>query len=146
MKEILEDTQEIITTTKIVPKKIHYYSAAKWKWRVLIEALRRAETQPETLDGLIRDMISAKIASQKDLPKFAAKIVKQARTMSAELRKRRILMGELDEKSTLTEAKTFLSKELKVPVEIHSEDDSNLYDPKVRAKLAEPYRPAIFIE
>ena len=146
VKQLLEDTQEIIATTKIVPKKIHYYSAGKWKWRVLIEALRRAEKEPETLDGLIRDMISAKVASQKDLPKFAAKVVKQARTMSADLRKRRILIGELDEKSTLTEANSFLSKELKVPVEIFAEDDPTLYDPKSRAKLAEPYRPAIFIE
>ena len=146
VKQLLEDTQEIIATTKIVPKKIHYYSAGKWKWRVLIEALRRAEKEPETLDGLIRDMLSAKVASQKDLPKFAAKVVKQARTMSADLRKRRILIGELDEKSTLTEANSFLSKELKVPVEIFAEDDPTLYDPKSRAKLAEPYRPAIFIE
>jgi len=146
VKAILEDTQEIIATTKIQPKKIHYYAAAKWKWRVLIEALRRAETEPEALDGLIRDMISAKIASQQDLPKFAVKVVKQARIISGELRRRRIRMGELDEKNTLTEAKDFLLRELKVPVEIHAEDELNLYDPRARAKLAEPYRPAIFIE
>lgn len=146
VRQLLEDTQEIVTTTKIVPKKIHYYSAANWKWRVLIEALQRADTQPETLDGLIRDMISAKVASQKDLPKFAAKIVKQARTMSTDLRKRRISVGELDEKSVLAESKSFLSRELKAPVEIHNEDDPGLYDPKMRSKLAEPYRPAIFIE
>ena len=146
VKQILEDTQEIITTTKIVPKKIHYYSAAKWKWRVLTEALQRADRQPETLDGLIRDMISAKVAAQKDLPKFAAKIVKQVRTMPTDLRKRRISVGELDEKGVLAESKAFLSRELRVPVEIHTEDDSGLYDPKMRSRLAEPYRPAIFIE
>jgi len=113
---------------------------------VVIEALQRADTHPETLDGLIRDMITAKVASQKDLPKFAAKVVKLARMMPTDLRERRISVGELDEKSVLAESKSFLSRELKVPVEVHSEDDINLYDPKMRAKLAEPYRPAIFIE
>jgi leucyl-tRNA synthetase len=146
VKQILEDTQEIINTTKIVPKKIHYYSAAKWKWRVVIEALQRADTHPETLDGLIREMLTAKVASQKDLPKFAAKVVKLVRMMPTDLRKRRISVGELDETSVLAESKSFLSRELKVPVEVHSEDDVALYDPKMRAKLAEPYRPAIFIE
>ena len=146
VKQTLEDTQEIVATTKIVPTKIHYYSAAKWKWRVLAEALRRADTHPETLDGLIRDMISARIAAQKDLPKFVSKVVKQVRTMPNELRNRRLSTGELDEKRALIEAAAFLARELRVPIDVHSEDDVDLYDPKSRAKLAEPYRPAIFIE
>jgi leucyl-tRNA synthetase len=146
VRQILEDTQEIISTTKIVPKTVHYYSAAKWKWQVVIEAMRRADTHPETLGGLVRDMTSAKVASRKDLPKFTAKIVKQVRMMPTDLRKRRISVGELDEKSVLAESKFFLSRELKVPVEVHGEDDADLYDPKMRSKLAQPYRPAIFIE
>jgi leucyl-tRNA synthetase len=146
IKQVLEDTQEIISTTKITPKKIHYYTAAKWKWRVLTEALRRADTQPETLNNLIREMLSAKITNDKDLPKFTSKVSKQARTMPNELRKRRISIGELDEHATMTQAQAFLAKELKAAVEIHSEDDIQLYDPKARARLAEPYRPAIYIE
>ena len=146
VRQILDDTQEIVSTTKIAPKKIHYYTTAKWKWRVLTEALQRADKQPETLDGLIRDMINAKIGTHKDLPKFAAKLVKQVRTMPTDLRKRRIALGELNEYNALTEAQSFLARELKAPVEVHSEDDTDVYDPKMRAKLAEPYRPAIFIE
>jgi leucyl-tRNA synthetase len=146
VRQLLDDTQEIVTTTKIAPKKIHYYTTSKWKWRVLTEALQRADKQPETLDGLIRDMLTAKVATHKDLPKFAAKIVKQVRTMPTDLRKRRIALGELNEYNALTEAQSFLARELKAPVEVHSEDDTDVYDPKMRAKLAEPYRPAIFIE
>jgi leucyl-tRNA synthetase len=146
VKRILNDTQEIVFTTSITPKKIHYYTAAKWKWRVFTEAAQRAEKHPETLDGLIRDMITAKVTTQKDLPKYAAKIVKQVRTMPIDLRQRRIILGELNEHGALTEAKSFLARELKADIEVHSEDDADLYDPKMRAKLAEPYRPAIFIE
>jgi leucyl-tRNA synthetase len=146
VRQTLEDTQEIIATTRISPKKVHYYSAAKWKWRVVNEALTRVESQPETIDGLIRDMIVAKPSSPKDLPKFASKIIKQARTMPPELRKRRIQLGELDEHGALVEAQKFFAKELKTEVEVHGEEDKELYDPKGRAKFAEPYRPAIFIE
>jgi len=146
IKQTLEDTQEIVATTKLSPKKVHYYTAAKWKWRVYVEALTRANTNPETLDGLIRDMLSAKVASAKDLPKFAAKIVQQTKTMPAELRSRRLGVGEIDERVVFAGAQTFLGKELKAEVEVHGEDDASLYDPKGRAKMAEPYRPAIFIE
>ncbi len=146
MKQTLEDTQEIIATTKITPKKVHYYTAAKWKWRVYHEALTRADKQPETLDGLIRDMLAAKISSAKDLPKFAAKIIQQVKTMSADLRARRLELRAIDEGKSFGEAREFFARELKVEVQVHGEDEQVLYDPKGRAKLAAPYRPAIFIE
>ena len=146
VKQTLEDTQEIIATTKITPKKVHYYTAAKWKWRVYNEALTRAETQPETMDGLIRDMIAAKSPAPRDLPTFAAKIIKQLRTMPTELRKRRLGIYETDELTAIKDANTFFAKELKVEAEAHNEDEPELYDPKGRSRSAEPYRPAIFIE
>jgi leucyl-tRNA synthetase len=146
VKQILEDTQEIIATTKITPKKVHYFTAAQWRWQVYNEALTRATSQPETLDGLIRDMLVAKTGSAKDLPKFAVKVIQQARTMSAELRDRRLKVGTLDERKALSEAREFFARELKVEVQVHAEQDDALYDPKGRARFAEPYRPAIFIE
>jgi leucyl-tRNA synthetase len=146
IKQTLDDTQEIITTTKLTPKKVHYYTAAKWKWRVYNEALTRFSSHPETLDGLIRDMLAAKTASAKDLPKFASKIIQQVRTMPNELRARRLQVGEVDERKLFAEAQPFFSKELKTEVVVHSEEESSLYDPKGRAKMAEPYRPAIFLE
>ena len=146
IKQTLQDTQQVITTTKITPKKVHYYAAAKWKWRVYTEALSRACSNPETLDGLIRDMLAAKTASAKDLPKFASKIVQQVKTMPTEIKKRRFEIGDVDEGSVLHEAIAFFKRELKTEVEVHDEEDAVLYDPKGRAKLAEPYRRAIFIE
>jgi leucyl-tRNA synthetase len=146
IKQTLEDTQEILTATRLSPKKVHYYTAAKWKWRVYSEALSRANSSPETLDGLIRDMLAAKTASAKDLAKYASKIVQQVTTMPSDLRKRRSDIGEVDEASVLKEAASFFQRELKTEVQVHSEEDGSLYDPKERAKFAEPYRPAIFVE
>ena len=146
IKQTLEDTQEILATTKLSPKKVHYYTAAKWKWRVYSEALSRANSNPETLDGLIRDMLAVKAASAKDLPRYATKIVQQVKTMPTRLRQQRSDVGEVDEKSVLRGATAFFQRELKTEVEVHSEEDPSLYDPKGRARIAEPYRPAIFVE
>jgi leucyl-tRNA synthetase len=146
IRQTLNDTQEIIATTKLAPKKVHYYTAAKWKWRVYNEALTRFSAHPETMDGLIRDMISAKTASVKDLPKFASKVIQQVRTMPTDLRTRRTEAGEVDERGLFAQAQPFFSIELKTIVEVHNEEDASLYDPKNRARLAEPYRPAIFLE
>ncbi len=112
IKQTLEDTQEIIATTKLSPKKVHYYTAAKWKWRVYIDALTRASTNPETLDGLIRDMLSAKVATAKDLPKFAAKIVQQSKKMPAELRSRKLDVGEIDERGVFDGSTDFLQQRI----------------------------------
>jgi leucyl-tRNA synthetase len=125
---------------------VHFYTAAKWKWRVYTESLTRAESQPETLDGLIREMIAAKSPAPKDLPKFAGKIIKQVRTMPADLRSRRNRIGEIQELGALTGAQKFFARELKTEIEVHGEEEPELYDPKNRAKFAEPYRPAIFVE
>ena len=46
----------------------------------------------------------------------------------------------------LINAKEFLKKELKSDVFIFDEDNSNKIDPKGRAILSKPYRPAIFVE
>ncbi len=147
VRQTLEDTKEIIATTKITAKKVHYYTAAKWKWHVYIGVLTRANSQPQTLDGLIREMLSANLPNaSKDLPKFAAKIIQQVKTMPEEIRKRRLEVGETDELTTFAEAQQFFVRELKTEIEIHGEEDADLYDPKSRAKLAEPYRPAIFVE
>lgn len=146
VKRTLQDTQEVIVTTKITPKKVHYYTAANWKWRVYIEALNRAQSHPETLDGLIREMLAAKPPAAKDLPKFASKTIKQVKTMPNELRTQRLAIGEIDEQKVFGEARSFFERELKAAVQVHGEEDSDLFDPKGRSKIAEPYRPAIFVE
>jgi hypothetical protein len=66
--------------------------------------------------------------------------------MPAELRKRRLEMGDVDERTVLGGATAFFKRELKTEVEVHGEEDGSLYDPKGRAKIAEPHRPAIFVE
>jgi hypothetical protein len=52
----------------------------------------------------------------------------------------------IDESRALKEAKAFLEKELNAKIDVYDEEDPQLHDPRSRAQLAKPYRPAIFIE
>ncbi|MGB9134553.1 MAG: leucine--tRNA ligase, partial [Candidatus Bathyarchaeia archaeon] len=38
IKSVLDDTISIIHATKMIPKKVYYYTAAQWKWRVCQKA------------------------------------------------------------------------------------------------------------
>jgi leucyl-tRNA synthetase len=66
--------------------------------------------------------------------------------MDTEMRQTRLNAKSLDEKKILEEAKEFYHRELKATVQVVREGDVNVYDPKGKAKFAEPYRPAIYIE
>jgi leucyl-tRNA synthetase len=63
-----------------------------------------------------------------------------------ELIDRRLSTGRSDEFQIISEARIFLAKELKADVYVYHEDDESRYDPRSRARLAEPYRPAIYVE
>jgi hypothetical protein len=56
------------------------------------------------------------------------------------------LKAEIDEKAYLVEAADFLKSEFSCEIEIYSSDDETIYDPKKKAKFAQPARCAIFVE
>ncbi len=143
----LEDTSEILKTTGLTPKRVVYYTAAAWKWRVYRRALEAATRQGGPGD-FIREVMSepdfrrmGNVAAD-----YAGKAAQQARQTPEELRKTRLESGVFPEKKILEEASEFLGRELRAEVDAWSEDDRDVYDPKGRARIAEPYRPAIFIE
>jgi hypothetical protein len=80
------------------------------------------------------------------LAKFTGQIVDEANQMSEEQKSRQLQIGLVSESQTIKEAKHFFERELNAEVYVYEEEDPEHYDPKARAVLAKPYRPAIFIE
>jgi leucyl-tRNA synthetase len=76
---------------------------------------------------------------------FASKAIRQATQMKEELREARVGL-ELKEMKILEDAKDFFSREFKAEIQVGQEGEKTVNDPKDRARSAEPYRPAIFIE
>jgi len=66
--------------------------------------------------------------------------------MSEERKQRQLETKTIDEYQALKEAEDFFQKEFNAEISVYREDEPKRYDPKKKASLARPYRPAIFIE
>lgn len=148
IKSVLEDTLNIVKATGITPKRINYYVAAPWKWKVYLEALEKSISTRVTLSVLMKDLMKdpdlkkiAEIAT-----KFAGQIVDEINQMPNDKKGRQLQTGVVDESQTLREAEGFFERELNAEVFTYQEEDPQRHDPKKRAGLARPYRPAIYVE
>ena len=149
VKQVLEDTIEIMKATGIKPKTIMYYTAPDWKWKTYLRALEFANsgTDASRVGDFVKMIMSdPEIRSEGKLAAdYANKSFQQARQLK-ELRSSRVKTGSVDEAGILEDAKEFFQREFKASVKVRKGGTKEIDDPKSKAKTAEPYRPAIYIE
>ena len=147
IKNVLEDTANILKATKIVPQKIHYYTAAQWKWRVYQKALKKSVSGTVTIGELMKELMSDPELKQvaAKVSKFAASITQEINRMPENIKQKQLQTGTLDETLQLRNAETFFSREFNATIHVYREDDPQLDDPQRKAGSAKPYRPAIYI-
>ena len=148
IKGIIEDTLNILKATKVTPQKICYYTASPWKWRVYLSVLEKSKHGEVKLNEIMRefaaeDDLKVKL---KEVAKFAAKVVQEMGKMSEKRRANLLEIGTLKEKEVIEEAKDFLVDRFNACIIVYSENEKERYDPKLRAMLSMPCRPAIYIE
>jgi len=147
IKTVLEDTMSI---TRVIGTtgSVYYYTSADWKWKVYIDALKLAKAEQLNLNSLLKSAFEdPKIKKYaKEIPNFAEKLIERIGKLPKEVIERRLETEVLHEFDVLSSSKKFLEKELRIKVHIFQEEDQTKYDPKGRAKNAEPYRPAIYLE
>jgi leucyl-tRNA synthetase len=148
VRGVLDDTLNIIKATGTKQKKIYYYTAAPWKWKAYLDALEESASTKVLQKDLIKELMKDEDlrARPAEVAKFAGQIVDDANRMPDERKQRLIRIGIFDENQALMDAKSFLKEALRAEIHVISEEDPHRYDPKARAQLAKPYRPAIFIE
>jgi len=146
IKNIIEDSLEIIKVTEITPSKIYYYIASKWKWDVYLKAIQLLEEGIDT-KMLIREIMKDQsIRSKGSIAiKFLNSISQLIITMDKDYRKRILSIGPLNELDILNNNKSFLEEYFKCKVYIMLADEA-YYDPKSKADQSIPLRPAIYIE
>jgi leucyl-tRNA synthetase len=149
VKQVMEDTVEIMKATGIKPKSITYYAAPDWKWKTYLRALEFANsgTEASRVGDFIKTIMSdPTIRSEGKLAAdYANKAFQQARQLQ-ELRGSRAKTGRIDEARIMEEAKDFLKREFQATVKVWKSGTKEIDDPKGKSKTAEPYRPAIYIE
>jgi leucyl-tRNA synthetase len=146
MMGTLEDIEEIIRVTKMIPQKVHLYTAPAWK-AVVIKCACKIQLEASLEVGTLIKALMADPDMKsfgKDIPKFVQKIIPEFKSGGADRYK--IFAGPgLDEQALLKESASFLEKEIGCQIEICSAD-SPAYDPENKSRFAEPLRPAIYIE
>ncbi|MBS7635999.1 leucine--tRNA ligase [Candidatus Bathyarchaeota archaeon] len=146
---LLEDTAHIIRATGIKPTKIFYYTAAKWKWKAYLKAIEKSLEEKVEQASLIKELLKDEDlkgrGGVKEIADFIGKIIEEINKMPKERKERLMQIGMVDESRILETAKTFLETEVNAEIIIQKEEEKR-YDPKNRAKMARPWRSAIYIE
>ena len=148
VKDVLEDTLNIIKATGMTPKKIYYYTACPWKWKVYLKMLEKASHGEVKMSEVIEELVAEDDLKKnvKEVANFAQKTLKEVNRMPQDRRERVLKMKALEEKAAIEDAKDFLKQRLKAQIMVYSEEDSQRYDPKNRGPLSMPFKPAIYIE
>ena len=148
VKETMDDTSNLLKAIKIKPKKVCYFVASDWKWATYLKALERADAGKLERSELIKELVSEPSLKEraKEIASFVGKIAEQVTRMPADQRKLRISLQRMNEAEVLRNAQKLYTRQFDVEIVVFSEDDPARYDPKGRSALAQPYRPAIFIE
>jgi len=148
LKSIIGDISNILKVTKISPKKIIIYTAEQWKSKAYNSILKNVLDGQTNVGTIIKSLIANKETEQiKKDPDFVKKTLNDILSEPVELRKGRINVDQIDEKQIISSELSSLEKnDYDVELCVFSESDSEKYDPKYKAKVARPFKPAILIE
>jgi len=100
--------------------------------------------QSEAMRELMKDPDMKKMA--KEVAKFVNQVVDEINRMPDDKKNRQLKAGVIDENKALKEAEAFFERELNAEISTYHEENPRRHDPKKRAGLAKPYRPAIYIQ
>ncbi len=148
IRSVIDDTLNVLKATKVTPHKICYYVASPWKWKAYLKTLEKAKHGEAKMNDVMKEL--AKDDHMKtnlaEVAKFAAKTVKEANRMPQQKRENILQMKKLDEKEAIKSAENFLSERFKAQIMVYDEEEKGRYDPRKRATLSAPFKPAIYIE
>ncbi len=148
ISNLLEDIQNIVKVTKLTPTKIVVYASAAWKARVYKAILTNILEGRINFGEIMKQLIAnPETEKAKGDPKMVQKMMEDILSAPLEARNRRLELKEFNEVTAIKDAQALLSNEISnAEIVVYSEDDPAKYDPKLRAKSARPFKPAIFIE
>ena len=149
LKGTISDIGNIIRVAKITPKKIVLYvSSDEFKSKVYRKILSIMVGGQNNMGDVMRELIlDPETADAKRNPDFVQKTIKDLHSESENIKKMRLEAESFDEKEFLrSELSGIGKKEFGVEVEVCSESDEDVYDPKGKARHARPFKPAILIE
>ena len=147
IKNVLDDTSNILRATKMEPKQIYYYTAAQWKWKAYLTALKLSETGTVVIGDLMKQLMADPELKQvaNKIAKFARGLAEDINRMPDDMKKTQLQIGTINEKELLKQASDFFEREFNAKLHAYNEDDKEICDPQMKSGFAKPYRPAIYM-
>jgi leucyl-tRNA synthetase len=147
LKSIMDDISNILKITKITPKKITIYTANAFKSKAYHTIFEKVMDGQTNMGIIMKELIANPETSDiKKNPDFVQKAIKDILSEPTEIRKTKIETRIDEKKIVLDELISIAKQDFGVEVSVFAEDDSDIYDPKGKARHARPFKPAILIE
>ncbi len=147
IRRLLEDARSISDVLGRKPRKIYIYTAAEWKLGILEKTIEALDSgRGKAIGEIVKWILSKKPDEKKAAPMAAKLMLDTVSSLSSSYKPQTMLTVGRKEEAVYRSAREFLSSELGAEVEIHSEDEENLYDPRRKAHQALPLRPGIYVE
>jgi leucyl-tRNA synthetase len=149
LKATIDDIANILKVTKISPKKIIIYvNSDEFKSKVYQKILKIMVGGQNNMGVVMKELIAdPETTDAKKMPDFVQKVIKDLHSESENIKSMRLESGDFNEKEFLTsELGSIGKKEFDVEISVFIETDSDIYDPKGKARHARPFKPAILIE
>jgi leucyl-tRNA synthetase len=149
LKSTIDDIANILKVTKIIPKKIVLYvNSNGTKSKIYRKMLGIMVGGQNNMGVVMKELIAdPETTDAKKMPDFVQKTIKDLHSESEEIKSMKLESKEFDEKEFLkSELASIGKKEFGVEITVYSENDSDIYDPKGKARHARPFKPAILIE
>ena len=148
LADVIEDTLNILRATKIEAKRVCFYTATSWKWRVYMKVLEKSVNGEAKMNEIMKELAADASLKphMKETAALVPKVTKALTKLSSERKANILKIKAVDEKAVLQSALDFLKDRFSAEVSIFGEEDEERYDPKQRAAMALPNQPAIYIE
>lgn len=148
LQSILEDIKNILKVTKLTPQKIVLYTADPWKVKAYQKIAKDVMSGQTNIGAIIKELIASKDTENvKKDPDFVKKTVNSVLAEPTEMRKLKAEIEPLSEIQVIrSELSALVKKEFGVELQAFEESDPAKYDPKNKARMARPFKPALLIE
>jgi leucyl-tRNA synthetase len=149
LKGTINDIANILKVTKINPKKIVIYvNSDEFKLTVYRKILGIMVGGQNNMGTVMKELIAdPETTNAKKMPDYIQKVIKDLHSESEEIKAMKLESDSFNEKEFLKSELSSIGKsEFGVEVVVYSESDSDIYDPKGKARHARPFKPAILIE
>lgn len=146
LDNLVEDSKKILKLIQLGAKTVHVYTAPEWQYELFELALQSRRIGAKTSDVLQKFFASHEHLDKKEVVNALSKLSKIMNELGQNFLDNYTKLDSLSEFELYNSTSRYLAKQLGVRVVVHAAQDSNIYDPKSKAKFSLAFKPALYIE